>query len=398
MIAHRLLATGLAALLLSLPLAAQSADLLTIEQAIAKSKATGRPILAMAGSKTCAPCQALLERLSTDRSIAPLVTQFVPLKVETDGDHWGEWASKYPHEGSGIPILFVVRADGEMLYGKSGAKNGAELPIFLSEQLKGAGRIYSDEQLATIKAAVTESNKALAEGDTWTAVKRMQGLSKLGTPGKFASYASVAQEADALQLQLVEQGKAALAAAKEKLVGDDKFAGVLEVLAANRIFGTITELKKDLISAEREISKDQSLKETLRQAEALDRAVAQASNKATRKSAPAAFELVMTRFPNTPAAELAKAKLAELANGGPAKTADEGEAATTPERDAPAAEAPVSGTLRKWKDASGAFEVEAELVKVAAGKVELKKKDGQTLTVPIDRLSQEDQAFLAEKK
>jgi hypothetical protein len=89
-----------------------AADLLTIEQAMARSQATGRPILAMAGSKTCAPCQALLQRLSTDTTIAPLVTQFVPLKVDTDGDGWGEWATKYRHEGNGIPILFVIRADG----------------------------------------------------------------------------------------------------------------------------------------------------------------------------------------------------------------------------------------------------------------------------------------------
>ena len=40
------------ALVLSAPATAVSADLLTIEEAEAKSKETGRPILAMGGSKT----------------------------------------------------------------------------------------------------------------------------------------------------------------------------------------------------------------------------------------------------------------------------------------------------------------------------------------------------------
>jgi hypothetical protein len=390
---QRLLVAALAIVAVG-SVSAHAAELLTIEQALAKSQATGRPILAMAGSKTCAPCQALLERLSTDRSIAPLVMQFVPLKVETDGEHWGEWASKYSHEGNGIPILFVIRADGEKLYGKSGAKNGNELPLFLAEHLKSAGRIFNDEQLATIKSAVSESNKALAEGDSWTAVKRIQGLSKLGTPGKLASFATPAVEADALYAKLVEEGKAALVAAQEKLSGNDKLEGVLGVLSANRVYGTLAELKKDLVSAEREISKNKTLAETLRQAEAIDRALAMAGTKTTRKSAPAALELVMTRFPGTPAAELAKVKLAELEGTAPAVGADADKPVTTTDTPLEAG----AGSFRIWKDASGAFEVEAELVKVAGGKVELKKKDGQTLTVPVDRLSQEDQKLLAERK
>lgn len=50
---------------------------------------------------------------------------------------------------------------------------------------------------------------------------------------------------------------------------------------------------------------------------------------------------------------------------------------------------------RTWHDASGAFSVEAQLLGVEDGKVRLKKADGQTVSLPIDRLSDEDQKFLA---
>lgn len=50
---------------------------------------------------------------------------------------------------------------------------------------------------------------------------------------------------------------------------------------------------------------------------------------------------------------------------------------------------------REWTDATGKFKTEAELVKVEAGVVFLKKKsDGATIQVPLARLSAADQAYL----
>src|SRR5687767_9288719 len=50
---------------------------------------------------------------------------------------------------------------------------------------------------------------------------------------------------------------------------------------------------------------------------------------------------------------------------------------------------------RKWSDATGKFSVEAELLKVEAGKVVLKKASGSEITVPVARLSQIDRRYLA---
>ena len=60
---------------------------------------------------------ALLERLKTDVSLARYSGWFVPLKIDIKGEQWGPWATKYKYEGRGIPILFVVRSDGEQLFG-----------------------------------------------------------------------------------------------------------------------------------------------------------------------------------------------------------------------------------------------------------------------------------------
>lgn len=323
---------------------------------------------------------ALLERLNTDRSIAPLVAQFVPLKIETDGDHWQTWARKYSHEGSSIPIIFVVRADGEKMYGKSGSM-GAGLPQFLSAQLRSAGRILSAAQLAQVQTAVDEAKKSLEAGDTLAAVKRLDGLKKLSPTGKLGSYAAAAIAAEQLMAQLTEEGKAALAAAKEQLTGNDKFAGTLGILSANRIYGTLPALKKDLGAAERSLRTHASA-EVLSQAEALDKALALVPTKNGKKAAAEALAKVAARFPDTPAAELAQAKIAEL--GGDSGTSL---TAALSSGDGP--------QYRTWTDVTGSFQVEAELVEATDTTVKLKlKKDGKVISVPIEKLGSADQEYL----
>ncbi|MBC7856263.1 MAG: hypothetical protein IAF94_22765 [Pirellulaceae bacterium] len=311
------------------------------------------------------------------------MAQFVPLKVDTEGSEWAAWSRKHRHEGMGIPILYVVRANGEAAYAKSGSKQGDELPLFLAEHLTTAGTIFSDAQLAQIKVAVDDSSKALAASDSFTAVKRLESLKKIGQPGKFGSFATVALEADSLYTKLVEEGTAALKTAQEQLAGEDKFVGVLGVVSANRIYGKLPELRKELVSAERDLTKNADLKEELKQAQALDRAIALLSLNSTKKQAKTALELLVTRFPNTPAAERAQAKLTELFGAAPAIPAN------------PTEGAPAASGLRTWSDASGKFRIEAELVSLEDGSVNLKKKSGEVVSVPLAKLSKADQEFVA---
>jgi hypothetical protein len=324
-----------------------------------------------------------MERLNTDRSLAPLVAQFVPLKIETDGPQWGAWARKYTSEGNGIPIIYVIRADGEKLYGKSGAL-GDQLPLFLRAQLVSAGRILSPAELSHVQSAVAEAKEALTAGDSFTAVKRLDALKKIGPAGKLGSYAAAALEADRLVAQLTEEGKAALAAAKEKLAGDDKLEGALAILSANRIYGALPELKKELGTAERELKKDASLKETVAQAEAIDKALALVSTKNGKKAASEALAKIAARYPNSPAASLAQQKIEEISGDAPTKSA----------ADRPGGP-PI---VRKWTDVTGTYTIEAELVEKTADEVKLKRTDtGEIVAVPVSKLSAADREFLKDK-
>jgi hypothetical protein len=50
--------------------------------------------------------------------------------------------------------------------------------------------------------------------------------------------------------------------------------------------------------------------------------------------------------------------------------------------------------LRTWSDDSGKFSVEAEFVQVKDNNVILKRKDGQLLSVPLDRLGDKDKTVV----
>lgn len=58
------------------------------------------------------------------------------------------------------------------------------------------------------------------------------------------------------------------------------------------------------------------------------------------------------------------------------------------------ASSPFGEEYRKWKDASGKFEIDAKLVSVTDGKANLERRDGKMVAVPVDKLSPVDQGYI----
>jgi hypothetical protein len=69
--------------------------------------------------------------LASDPSIQHLSAQFVSIKINTEDDAWATWLAKYPHEGEDTPIVYIIRADGEKLYGVAAEISGEDLPKLL---------------------------------------------------------------------------------------------------------------------------------------------------------------------------------------------------------------------------------------------------------------------------
>ncbi len=328
---------------------------------------------------------ALMKRLNTDRSLAPLVAQFVPLKIDTQTPEWQAWARKYPHEGTAIPILYVVRADGTKMYAQSNALPDDALGPFLLASLREAGRILSASELEAIQKAAETARAAQEQGDTFAAVKALAGLKKIGTPGELGSYAASAIAVDQLAAQLNEQGKLALADAEEKLAGDDPLAGALALVEVKRIYALLPSLKSEVTSAYTQHERDADTKTLLAQAAAFDRAKTLASETRTRRQGIASLERIAAQDANPAIAELARAELAKL-QGDPEE----------PEVKFSVVEVEESAAepLRTWTDSTGNFKIEAKFVAVEETEVVLAREDGSTLRVPLERLSEADQNYV----
>ena len=51
-------------------------------------------------------------------------------------------------------------------------------------------------------------------------------------------------------------------------------------------------------------------------------------------------------------------------------------------------------SARKWTNDTGKFSVEAELVEAKGGNVRLRRRDGKIITIPVTKLSKDDQDFV----
>ena len=327
---------------------------------------------------------ALLRRLETDKSLAVFAGQFVPLKLTTDGNpEWSAWTRKYPLDGNGIPRLYVVRADGEKLYGGIGAPPGNQLTQMLYTTLQQAGRRFSADEIALLKTSVKEAEAAMAADDRPQAALALSRLSKLGELGQLGSFAEPALAADKIAQSLLDSSDSMIEKAVAALQESDTlFSGALTLTDAKWRYDGFPKVQTKLANAVKVAKRDKQATPSFAQAEALVRArrLAAAERVSVRKQAAPSYETVIRRFPGTEADKLAREELAKISPN------------------AKVLQSPVGAELRVWTDATGRFSVEATFIRADEKTVTLKKKSGEEITLPVAKLSQPDQAFLRETK
>ena len=364
--------------LLSAPSAA-----MTGEEAESLSQESGRPLLAVLGRDTCGLTKAVLGYLK-EPALAPFASQYVNVYIHVNDAEGMNWSKKYGRpEGTTLPFVYVLRADGEKLYSHAGIMAKAELRALLVAQAAKAGKPLSAQEEAVLKKALAEAKQARKKGNAGEAVKSLLPLKKLAPLGGLNSYAKPAVDANKLVAQLTKEGKATLKEADEKLSSDDAaFAGALAYAKAKRVYTPLTTLKKELAAASRKYEHAHDLADTFRQAEAVDRAQALAASPRGKGKAAEAFQRVVSAYPETEAAKLAAKELKKLAADG-VKPA--GKETSKPER-------------RTWADASGRFSVKARCRGVKDGEAVLETDDGRVVRVPVEKLSDDDREFLKAKK
>ena len=319
----------------------------------------------------------LEKRLVSDRNLAPLVAQFVPLKVDVSSPDWRTLSSQYPVAGNTIPVVYVLRADGQQIFGARKALSGDELPRMLRAARGQAGGILNPQQQSVVGSAVRAASVAFSQDQVAETVKALLPVAKLGPLGQIRCYAKSVVEANALATKLVARGKLELAQIEKSLAKQqDPCPPLLALVTAERAYRPLNVLNREIGSALRDASREPELKPVLAQARAIDKARLRATVRGGLSKAIRDLTALVILNRGGAAEATARVELQKLA----------GKDYQVPEL--------VPGKLRTWQDDTGKFRIVAKLVKQQGSKVELERENGERLTVPITRLSTVDRALL----
>lgn len=328
----------------------------------------------------------MLKRLETDKSLSAFAGQFVPLKVTTDGNpEWSKWARKYPHEGNGIPILYIIRADGKKLYARSGSLPGDALPKMLFTALRQTGRSFSSTETRIWQRSVESAEKAMQKKDLALAAKSLAPLKKFGSLDKVQSFSRFVVSAKKMATEIEKQADASLQKAIDSFAtSKPTLDAIYTLVRSESSYASFPKVKAKATQAIGKVKRNQVWRETLEQAKALYRARSylESPSKTIRKRAATALEGIIRKYPGTEVCSMARTELKRISPTSSALT------------DKPS---PVA-SFRQWTDSTGQFKTEAKLVSFEGGKVTLLRKNGQKIVIPIERLSRADQKLLRKQK
>lgn len=281
-----------------------------IAQATTASEYTGAPMLVIAGRETCPNCKRLIDQLG-GREFGRLTRAMVPLKIDVDEPEWRTWAGKYGRpNGSTLPFVYVVRADGETLHSHSGPMETEQLANVIGSQLQNAGRPLTERQINSIAEAVEEAKQALADDQPAQAIRELAALKRIGDLGQLGSYAKAAVEADQLVGRLVADVQGQIGDVSQRLDSqDDQLKTCFDVVHALRVYGAIPAVKTELAQIVSRIRRERELRDVLQTATEIDRACKLCENSSTLERGIESLKQFVEENPDTPIAELAQAQL-----------------------------------------------------------------------------------------
>jgi thioredoxin-like negative regulator of GroEL len=182
---------ALAALMLFIGTNTTNAQGMTAAEALQTVKKTGKPLLAVASSPTCGPCLRLKSVIHSDPKVKSILDDFVYLEMDSKSAEFAQFRASYPGSYSGVPMVYMLRADGEVMYGQSGGMPTEQLQMLLNHGLKNAGTVLSATELQRVEQAFGKGRALAEEGDLADAYSLMSQIANLGS---FADVVYSAQE------------------------------------------------------------------------------------------------------------------------------------------------------------------------------------------------------------
>ena len=230
-----------------------------------------------------------MDRLGTEKKIAPYAAQFVPVKLNINSKEYRVWSTdlKKTSKGTGVPYIYVVRSDGETLYGGGGALPGDKLGMMLASTLQNSGRVLSAKEVDTLGAIVERYESSVEAGDIAGAVKALNKTGRMGAPGQIASYAKAASKVNELASTAATEVVAKLEELNGSIESGETSDQLTAVLASQKLesdYGGLKILKPEFSKFEKTIGKNKEITQLVKEAKIIS-AASSASSKTAKQRA-----------------------------------------------------------------------------------------------------------------
>lgn len=241
------------------------------------------------------------------------MAQFVPIKLDVSSPEYAQWRRDHTPDGNGIPQLFIVRADGETLYGRSGSLLGPDLPNMLIAALQNSGRILSARESQSLNDAADKFTKEKEQGNYESAIKAISRIRKIGEPGRIPSYSEPALRMNRIVNETADEIRSQLRDFENQIESDQaeiKLTAMLGYLALRQNFGALKMVKPDLAAFQKKYTLKEN-KQLAREAKIIDSAN-QANTKSKKTRAIKMLTELVDQTKIKPVRKEAEKKLFEL--------------------------------------------------------------------------------------
>ena len=210
----------------------------------------------------------------------------------------------FPFEGGTTPALYVIRADGKQMYGRSGTP--PNLPRFLHDQLQDAGEIPSNRQLALMARASDAASRLYLDNKISGAISKVKPFAEVN------SYALPAVQLKALAEQFEARGEKLISEAASAIQTENPtWEDALALARARRTFGELPSVQDSLHDTMAKIRDSSAKRELLEQAELIDVGI-ELQRRSINNRAEQTFRALLEKYPGTRAAAVAVEHLEQL--------------------------------------------------------------------------------------
>ena len=202
-----------------------------IDEALRKARDLGRPILALATSDHCAPCQKMKQTLR-GKGMQKVLRNCVVLSMDSKSPEFQDWASRFPADTSMVPMVYVILPDGTQMYSQGGMLGKDVISSLLTEAISYASATRQSSEVALYRRQLDAAKQKSRKRKLITAINLTAKIAQ--RPGDYP----VLQESREYHEKLLEAARQWLQDLDHQMLSEETAHG-----AAFRIAQIFVELK-----------------------------------------------------------------------------------------------------------------------------------------------------------